>query len=72
MHARDRTIPTRLRQARRQAKMTWAELAGRTGYSQNYLQQVAYGRRPRVSVDCALAIATVCGVDPAWLVGWRN
>ena len=56
-----------IRQARRQAGLTQAQLAGRLGVAQSGISRIERGERP-VTVEMLQAIAEALEVEPAQLL----
>ncbi|MBK1725561.1 helix-turn-helix domain-containing protein [Halorhodospira neutriphila] len=57
-----------IRQARRQAGLTQAQLAEQLGVAQSGISRIESGERP-VTVEMLQAIAEALGVEPAKLLG---
>ena len=61
-----------IRTARKGAGLTQAELAAKTGVSQQAIQKYETGIITNIASDKIELIAKACGCSPAYLMGWEE
>lgn len=65
-------VSARLSQARREAGLSYRELARLTGYSSSVLQRYETGSVQKIPVQRLSVIAAALHVSPGWLIGGES
>jgi transcriptional regulator with XRE-family HTH domain len=65
------TFAARLKYVMLHTHTTVESLALESGYSETYIVNLRKGRKTNPSIECVECLATVLGVSPSYLAGWR-